>query len=205
MAVRTTSKTSSGGFSPGKVLDGYSVSFDRTRWTGGGSNSNTSALSYSTYAQFTANAVVGSTIPLLGASGTVRTVNVVSSPNSTKSISFPVTWPGSSFSFNNQNINYGFTMGSSDYTIMQDVAYIFSGQTFGVYPISGASESCCDPYSMSFSGISLFSLRGSNTNTYRTVTLTSITSNSGNVNYTTDGSVNSGSGLFGATGAFYLS
>jgi len=40
MAVRTTSKTSSGGFVPGKVLDGYSVPFDRTKWTGGGTNDN---------------------------------------------------------------------------------------------------------------------------------------------------------------------
>lgn len=204
MGVRTTSKNSSGGFVPGKVLDGYSVPFDRTKWTGGGTNGPGSIV-YSTYAQFTANAVVGSPINLLGASGIVRTVNVVSSPNSTKSISFPVTWPSSSYVTTNQNINYSFTMGSSDYTAMQDVAYIFSGQTFGVYPISGASESCCDPYSMSFSGITLFNIRGTFTNNYYTVTLTSITSNSGNVNYSTDGSINSGNGLVGATGAFYLS
>lgn len=160
----------------------------------------------STYAEWTSQAVIGSNVNILGSNSTVYTLAVVADPFGTKSLSFPVTWPSSSFSSNSQNINYSFTMLTANHTIMSNVTYIFNGRTFGVYPISGASESCCDPYSMTFSGVSLFSLRGSNTNTYRTVTLGStLSSNTGNVNYTTDTSVNGGSGLFGANGNFYLS
>jgi len=160
----------------------------------------------STYAEWTSQAVIGSNVNILGSNSTVYTLAVVADPFGTKSLSFPVTWPSSSFSFNSQNINYSFTMLTANHTIMSNVTYIFNGRTFGVYPISGASEACCDPYSMTFSGVSLFSLRGSNTNTYRTVTLGStLSSNTGNVNYITDTSVNGGSGLFGANGNFYLS
>ena len=163
-------------------------------------------LAFSTYGQFTSNAVIGSTINLLGQSGTTRTFTVAADPSGNKSIRFPVTWPSSSFVFNNQNINYSFTMAAGDFTSLSDVDYIFNGGFFGVHPISGASESCCDPYSMSFSGLTFFSTRGTNTNTYFKISFGgTISSNSGNVNYTTDSSVNSGSGLFGANGFFYLS
>jgi hypothetical protein len=163
--------------------------------------------SISTYAGFTANAVIGSTINLLGQSGTNRTLSVVAAPNGDKSIRFPVTWPSSSFSFNNQNINYSFTIAAGDFTILSDVDYIFNGGSFGVHPISGNSESCCDPYSMSFGGVSIFSTRGLNSSTYFRVSGFGgvISSNSGNVNYTTDGSANGGNGLTGASGYFYLS
>ena len=161
---------------------------------------------YSTYAQFTANAVIGQTIQLLGQSGNVRTLTVVADPDGNKSIRFPVTWPSSFFSYNNQNINYSFTMASGDFTILSDIDYIFTGGYFGVYPISGASESCCDPYSMSFSGISLFTIRGSYFSSYFKVSFGgTISTNSGNVNFTTDSSVNGGNGLTGANGYFYLS
>jgi hypothetical protein len=159
----------------------------------------------STYAEWTSQAVIGSNVNILGSNSTVYTLAVVADPVGTKSLSFPVTWPSSSFISNNQNINYSFTMSAANHTIMSNVTYIFNGRTFGVYPISGASEACCDPYSMTFSGVSLFSLRGSNTNTYQTVTLGStLSSNSGIVNFTTDISVNGGNGLFGASGNFYL-
>ena len=161
---------------------------------------------YSTYAQFTANAVIGQNIPLLGQSGTVRTLAVVAAPDGNKSIRFPVTWPSSFFSFNGQNINYSFSMAAGDFTVLSDIDYIFSGAFFGVHPISGASESCCDTYSMSFSGISLFSIRGSCFSNYFKVSFGgTISTNSGNVNYTTDFSVNGGNGLTGASGFFYLS
>ena len=159
----------------------------------------------STYAEFSAQATIGSTIGILGQSGTVRSLSVVADPNGTKSIRFPVTWPSSSFISNNQNINYSFTMGSEDFTILSDVDYVFNGGTFGVHPISGNSESCCDTYSMSFDGRSLFSRKGGATNLYFTVSFNgTISSNSGNVNYITDVSVNGGSGLTGASGFFYL-
>lgn len=160
----------------------------------------------STYAGFISNTSIGSNVNLLGQSGTVRTLSVVSDPNGTKSIRFPVTWPSSSYSYNSQNINYSFSMTSQDFNILSDVDYIFNGGSFGVHPISGNSESCCDPYSMSFSGISLFNIRGAYNNSYYKVSFSgTISSNSGTVNYTTDSSVNSGSGLYGASGYFYLS
>lgn len=161
---------------------------------------------FSTYAQFTSNATIGSTINLLGQSGITRTLSVVSAPDGNKSIRFPVTWPSSFFNFDNQSINYSFTMAAGDFTILSDVDYIFNGGFFGVHPISGSSESCCDTYSMSFNGISLFGIRGSYTNSYFKVSFGGvISSNSGNVNYTTDISVNGGNGLIGASGFFYLS
>jgi len=159
----------------------------------------------STYAEWTSQAVIGSNVNILGSNSTVYTLAVVADPVGTKSLSFPVTWPSSSFSFNNQNINYSFSMSAANHTIMSNVTYIFNGRTFGVYPISGASEACCDPYSMTFSGVSLFNIRGSYSSAYFTVTLGStLSSNSGIVNFTTDGSVNGGNGLFGASGNFYL-
>lgn len=166
----------------------------------------TDPAAFSTYAQFTANAVIGSSITLLGQSGTTRTLSVVADPSGNKSIRFPVTWPSSFFSFNGQNTNYSFTMLAENFTVLSDVDYIFNGGFFGVHPISGNSENCCDPYSMSFSGISLFNIRGFYNNSYFKVSFGgNISSNSGTVNYTTDFSVNGGNGLTGASGFFYLS
>lgn len=164
---------------------------------------------YSTYAQFSANAVSGQTIDLLGQSGAIRTFTVTTVPTGayagTKAITFPVTWPSSSFSFNNQNITYNYYMSSSEFFKFQDVDYIFTNRFLGVYPISGGSESCCDPYSLVFDGRTLFSLRGFYTNTFQYISFNgSITNNSGYVRYVTDFSVNGGSGLYGASGNFYL-
>jgi hypothetical protein len=60
---------------------------------------------------------------------------------------------------------------------------------------------------MNFGGITIFGARGSLSNTYQKVTgfSGSFTSNSGNVTFSTDSSVNGGGGLVGATGNFFLS
>lgn len=164
-----------------------------------------SVISVTSYSLWTSLSSIGSNVSIVGNSGTVYSLPVVADPDGIKSLRFPVTWPSSFYTNINQNNNYSFTMLSSDHNIMKDITYIFNGQTFGVYPISGASESCCDPYSMTFSSISLFNIRGTFTNTYQKITLSStLSTNSGNVNYTTDGSVNGGNGLTGASGFFYL-
>ena len=153
------------------------------------------------------NAVIGQNATIRGTSNTIYSLPVIADPSGTKSLAFVVTWPSSSFVSDGQNQITPFTMGASNFTIMSDVSYIFGTGSFGVSPISGASESCCDPYGMNFGGITIFSARGSLSNTYQKVTgfSGSFTSNSGNVTFSTDGSVNGGNGLVGATGNFYLS
>jgi len=158
-------------------------------------------------ALWTTNATIGQNAILRGTSNTLYSLAVIADPSTVKSIKFPVTWPSSSFVSNGQNQITPFTMGASDYSIMSDVSYIFGTGSFGVSPISGASESCCDSYGMNFGGITIFSASGSRSNTYQKITgfSGSFTSNSGNVTFSTDGSVNGGNGLVGAAGTFYLS
>jgi hypothetical protein len=158
-------------------------------------------------ATWTSSATNGQNALLRGTSNTLYSLAVSADPLGIKSIRFPVTWPSSSFVSDGQNQITPFTMGASNFSIMSDVSYIFGTGNFGVSPISGASESCCDPYGMNFGGITIFSARGGLSNTYQRVTgfSGSFTSNSGNVTYSTDGSVNGGVGLVGATGNFFLS
>lgn len=163
----------------------------------------------STWSDFNSQAVSGQTINLLGQSGTVRTFTVYTVPTGsfagTKAITFPVTWPGTSFLFNNQNQTSSFSMTSSEFSKLQDVDYIFTNRNIGVHPISGASESCCDPYGLVFDGRTFFSTRGSNSSQFYSISFNgTITNNSGYSFYTTDGSVNGGSGLYGSSGYFYL-
>ena len=158
-------------------------------------------------ATWTSSATNGQNALLRGTSNTIYSLAVSADPLGIKSIRFPVTWPSSSFVSDGQNQITPFTMGASNFSIMSDVSYIFGTGSFGVSPISGASESCCDPYGMNFGGITIFSARGGLSNTYQRVTgfSGSFTSNSGNVTFSTDGSVNGGGGLVGATGNFFLS
>lgn len=162
-------------------------------------------LGVSSYSGFISNASIGSNILLAGQLAS-RTVPVVSAPDGNKSIRFPITWPSSSFVSDSQNLTWSFTMASGDFDILSDIDYIFNGGFIGVGQVSGASEACCDTYSMTFSGIQLFSLRGSVTSQYYKIAFSGlINTNSGIVRYTTDTSVNGGSGLFGNTGFIYLS
>lgn len=161
--------------------------------------------SISTYAEFTAQATIGSTIYILGQSGTVRSLSVVADPSGTKSIRFPVTWPSSSFSSNNQNITYNFSMSTTDYDILVDIDYIFTNSNIGVHPISGSSEANFDFYSLTFDGRQFFNTSGSTSNNYFKISFDGvINNNSGFVRFTTDSSVNGGNGLTGASGFFYL-
>ena len=161
---------------------------------------------FSTYAQFTSNATIGSTINLLGQSGITRTLSVVAAPDGNKSIRFPVTWPSSSYSFANQNITYSFSMATNDYNILADIDYIFTSANIGVHPISGASEGSFDFYSLTFDGRQFFNVSGTTLNNYYKIFFNgTMSSNSGFVRYTTDGSVNAGNGLTGTSGFFYLS
>lgn len=169
----------------------------------------TPIIAYSTFAGFNANAVVGESINLVGQSGNIRTFTVTTVPAGalagTKAIRFPVTWPSSSYVTENQTQNSNFSMTAGEFAKLQDVDYIFSGRYFGVYPISGDSESCCDTYSLLFDGNTLSSRRGSNTAAFDYINFNgTITNNSGIVRYVTDGSINSGSGLYGQNGYFYL-
>jgi hypothetical protein len=163
----------------------------------------------STWSDFNSLAVSGQTINLLGQSGTTRPFTVTTVPTGafagTKAIAFPVTWPSTFYNFANQNSTYSYSMSSTEFAKFQDVDYIFNGRYWGVYPISGSSESCCDPYSLEFDGTTLFTIRGLVSNTFQYVTFNgTITNNSGVSRYITDFSVNSGNGLTGATGNFYL-
>lgn len=157
------------------------------------------------YAAFLSTASIGSNITLAGQSIS-RSVAVVSAPDGNKSIRFPITWPSSTYSTINQNLTWSFSMAAGDFTILSDIDYIFNGGFIGVGQISGASEACCDRYSMTFSGIQLFNLGGTITNQYYKVAFSgSADTNSGIVRYTTDGSFNGGNGLAGNTGFIYLS
>lgn len=159
----------------------------------------------SSYSGFISNASIGSNILLTGQLAS-RIVPVVSAPDGNKSIRFPITWPSSSFVSNSQNLTWSFSMASEDFNILSDIDYIFNGGFIGVGQVSGVSEACCDPYSMTFSGIELFNLRGSVTSQYYKIAFSGlIYTNSGIVRYTTDSSVNGGSGLFGNTGFIYIS
>jgi hypothetical protein len=153
------------------------------------------------------NAVIGQNATIRGTSNTIYSLPVIADPSGTKSLAFVVTWPSSSFVSDGQNQITPFTMGASNFSIMIDVSYIFGTGSFGVSPISGQSEGGYDYYGMNFGGISIFRVSGYTSNTYQRVTgfSGSFTSNSGNVTFSTDGSVNNGNGLVGATGNFYLS
>lgn len=154
----------------------------------------------------------GNTYTFLGASSTTYSIAVLNDPNGTKSIRFPITYPGTSYLNINQNQIISFTpLSTTDYNILNDIFYIFVGGFLGVGGIYGASEGNFDFYSMSFNSRQIFRVAGAFSDQYYRISSFNPASllNSGQVSYTTDSSVNSGSGLYpssyGGNSYFYFS
>ena len=75
----------------------------------------------------------GNTYTFLGASSTTYSIAVLNDPNGTKSIRFPITYPGTSYLNINQNQIISFTpLSTTDYNILNDIFYIFVGGFLGV-------------------------------------------------------------------------
>lgn len=154
----------------------------------------------------------GNTYTFLGASSTTYSIAVLNDPNGAKSIRFPITYPGTSYLNANQNQIISFTpLSTTDYNILNDIFYIFVGGFLGVGGIYGASEPIFDFYSMTFNSRQIFRVAGSLSDQYYRISSFNPTSllNSGQVSYTTDGSVSRGSGLYpssyGGNSYFYFS
>jgi len=161
---------------------------------------------------FSLGTTSGNTYTFLGASSTTYSIEVLNDPNGTKSIRFPVTYPGTTFSGDGVIQTTNITpLSTTNYNILNDIFYIFRTGFLGVSGIYGASELFFDFYSMSFNGNRIFRVSGNVSNQYYTTSPfnPASLSNSGQVQYTTDGSINGGNGLFastyGANAYFYFS
>jgi len=167
--------------------------------------------SRSDFITYTSN---GNTYDFLGSSGSTYSIPVVNDPNSNKSIRFPTSWPATSFLQNYQDQTISFTpLSTENFNILNDIIYIFQSGLLGIGLVSGSSEGNYDFWSLWFNGTSIFNAieifrySGSATNSYIAVTSTSYNTpmtNSAFVRYTTDVSVNGGSGLFAGSGFLYF-
>lgn len=161
---------------------------------------------------FSLGTTSGNTYTFLGVSSATYSVAVLNDPSGRKSIRFPVTYPGTTFLFDGQTQTINFTpLSTPNFSILSDIFYIFRGGYLGVSGIYGASEASFDFYSISFNSSRIFRVSGTVNDAYYSIFGfdTASLSNSGQVEYTTDGSVNRGNGLFastyGANAYFYFS
>lgn len=163
-------------------------------------------------ADFSLGTSSGNTYTFLGASSATYSIEVLDDPNGTKSIRFPITYSGTSFLFDNQFQSFNFTpLLTTDYNILNDIFYIFRSGFLGVGGIYGVSERSFDFYSMSFNSNQIFRVSGTVVNQYYRISPfnPASLSNSGQIVFQTDGSVNSGNGLYpssyGGNSYFYFS
>jgi len=161
---------------------------------------------------FTINTTSGNTYTFLGASSTTYDIAVLNDPNGRKSIRFPITYSGTSFVFNNQIQTVNPTpLSTPNFNILNDIFYIFINGYLGVGGIYGASESGWDFYSMTFNSKPIFRVSGTVTDAYYITSPFSPASltNSVQIMYTTDASINGGNGLYpssyGGNSYFYFS
>jgi hypothetical protein len=161
---------------------------------------------------FSLGTTSGNTYTFLGASSATYSIGVLDDPNGTKSIRFPITYSGTSFLSDNQFQSFNFTpLSTTNYNILNDIFYIFRSGLLGVSGIYGASESSFDFYSMSFNSNQIFRVSGNvNDQYYRISPFNPASlSNSGQIVFQTDGSVNRGDGLYpssyGGNSYFYFS
>jgi hypothetical protein len=163
-------------------------------------------------ADFLYGTTSGNTYTFLGASSTTYSIDVLNDPSGKKAIRFPVTYPGTSFLYDGQNIGTSITpLSTSNYNILNDIFYIFRGGYIGVSGVYGASETSFDFYSISFNSYQIFRVSGTVNNVYYSISGFNPASliNSGEVRFQTDGSVNRGNGLYpstyGGNAYFYFS
>lgn len=154
----------------------------------------------------------GNTYTFLGASSATYSIEVLNDPSGRKSIRFPVTYPGTTFVSDNQTQTINFTpLSTPNFSILSDIFYIFRSGYLGVSGIYGVSEASFDYYSISFNSSRIFRVSGTVNGAYYSIFGfdPASLSNSGQVEYTTDGSLNRGNGLYpstyGANAYFYFS
>jgi len=167
--------------------------------------------SRSEFLAYTSN---GNTYNFLGSSGSTYSIPVVNDPSSNKSIRFSTSWPSSYFASDNQIQTTSFTpLSTEDFNILNDIIYIFQDGLLGIGLVTGNSESSFDYYSLWFNGtsisnaIQIFNYSGSISSLYAARSSTSYNTpmtNSAFVRYTTDVSINGGSGLFSGSGFLYF-
>lgn len=154
---------------------------------------------------FSVNTTSGNTYTFLGASSATYSIAVLNDPANKKSIRFPVTYSGTSYVSENtiQTLNFP-PLSATNFNILNDIFYIFKNGIIGLHGIYGRSQQYFDFYRFSFNNFQIFSLSGDYDNLYAYQSSFAPTSlsNSGTITYTTDGSINGGSGLFPSASSF---
>lgn len=161
---------------------------------------------------FVLNTTSGNTYTFLGASSTTYSIGVLNDPNGIKSIRFPVTYPGTSYVFDNQIQTWNFSpLLTTDFNILNDIFYIFKNGSLGLSGVYGQSEPYFDIFRFLFNNFQIFANSGFVSNQYYRISSfnPASLSNSGKILYTTNASINGGSGIFSSSYAnssyFYFS
>lgn len=151
---------------------------------------------------FKLGATSGNTYTFLGASSTTYSIEVLNDPAGEKSIRFPVTYGGSSYSFVNQTYTSNFPpLSATNFNILNDIFYIFRNGIIGLSGVYGQSEPMYDVYRFLFNNYQILIAAGTVSNEYyRNFSFGPASlSNSGSIVYTTNASINGGDGILPST------